>query len=132
MLRVCQLQQHGSFVCRTNTKLETLCIFNQTGLALPIVKSKAQIVLPQDTTMSSFDNKPIGSDVAIATLRFYPISCLAAIVGMTVFGVFRKDSTVIYRDAQCGHRTGNLTITNQRSNKLSCTAAFFFHYEKYH
>ena len=72
--------------------------------------------------LSSSGAQPKVYNLAVAKLRFYPLSCNGAVVGIFVLSVFTKD-ILTARKVKGEHQTSKLTFIIRRSKKLSYTAA---------
>ena len=114
----------------TNTKLDTLCIFSQTG-----PRRRVNALAP----LRDYRRKVFFSRTQRYTAQFrnqtkcrQPCSCQLALLStelhrrkyVVALSVFLKDTRTRYD--QCRHRTSNLTINIRRSSRLSYDPAKSF------
>ena len=122
---------HLSSIYHINMKLDTLRIFKSDwatttgGCFHPIVRLLAEISQHNDV-LHSFKNQ-IESWQPCAPIHWATLlnsvcnTSIIPLVGIIEPSVFPKNTTA--RDAWCGYRTINLTITIRSSNRLSYAAA---------
>ena len=84
-LRVCIPHRHGSSICYTHTKLNTLSIFSQTELQrrvdalAPLWDCMSKVSFRRTQRYIALFNTELRADrLAVAHLRFYILSCTAA------------------------------------------------------